>query len=185
MTKKDRNWDVLKEETILSCHIFSVLKSLRVNPLSKAEFEFLLIRGLDWVNVLGFTENDEIVMVRQYRHGAEQFTEELPGGCIEKGEDPKTAALRELSEETGYTSDNIEPIGVVYSNPAMYGMKNYFFLAKNCRKVSGQDLDDGEDVDVLTKPYYELLQNVKEGNFTHGLCTAAIGLYEIKKKDSA
>jgi ADP-ribose pyrophosphatase len=183
MSKIKNPWNILKEETVLSYPIFDVKKSLRRNPATEAEFEFLLVRGLDWVNVISFISEKEVVMVRQYRHGVEDFTLEFPGGCIEKGEEPQVAALRELSEETGYTTEsNLEYLGMVQANPAMYSMKNYFYIARNCKKTRKQNLDQGEDVEIIIKPYAELLSEVNKGKFLHGLCTAAIGLHEMKKR---
>ena len=174
-------WKVHEEETLLSCQIFSAIKSRRSNPDNGTEIEFLLVRGLNWVNVIALTPENEVILVKQYRPGVEKYTLELPGGCIEKDEDVKSAALREFSEETGYSSDDLEEIGVVNANPAMYNMRNYFYVARNCRKVGEQNLDSDEDVDVIKIPYRQLLEDVKSGKFDHGLCTAAIGLYELKK----
>ena len=176
-------WKILKEEIIAEYPIFSIKKSLRQNPLSKEEIEFILVNGLDWVNVLAFTENEELVLVRQYRHGIEEYTLELPGGCVEKHEqDAKKAAMRELLEETGYFSDDVQYLGALRPNPAMYNMRNTFFIARDCKKVGNQNLDQGEDIDIVVKPYAEILSTVKSGEFTHGMCTAAIGLYELNKK---
>lgn len=182
MKKDQQGWEITGEEEIASYPIFSIKKSRRVNPASQSEIELILFDGLDWVNVIAFTPSGDLILVNQYRHGSEEWTLEFPGGCIEKNEkDPKTAVLRELKEETGYEAGRVEYLGMLRPNPAMYNMRNYFFVAHDCKQVTTQSLDDGEDINVIVKPYREILDAVKAGNFTHGMCTAALALFELKK----
>ena len=58
-----------------------------------------MIETNDWVNVLAMTPKQEIILVRQFRYGTEEYSLEPPGGVIEKGEDPIVAGQRELLEE--------------------------------------------------------------------------------------
>ena len=182
MTAYKGKWKVISEHTYDSFPIFTLKKSIRENPASGAQIDFVRVDGLDWVNVMAFTANNEVVLVKQYRHGAEDYTLEFPGGCVEKEEsDPKISGMRELMEETGYsTVEDPEFLGVLRPNPAMYSMKNFFYIAKNCKLTSEQTLDSGEDIEIILMPFDELIGNVKSGKFNHGMCTAAVGLYLLK-----
>lgn len=185
-TNRTKNpWQIKSEDIVESYPIFTIKKSLRYHPATGEEMEFLLVDGLNWVNVIAFTEDDNLVMVRQYRHGIEDFTLELPGGCVEKSEaDPKDAGLRELLEETGYSPGEgaeVEFLTMLRPNPAMYNMKNFFYVARNCKLTHSQKLDEGEDIEIVLKPYNEIISSIKDGTFIHGMGAAALSLYELKR----
>ncbi len=72
---------------------------------------YFALETSDYVSVVALTQNDELVLVRQYRPAVEERTLELPSGHVDRGETPIVAAARELMEETGYVADTIEEIG--------------------------------------------------------------------------
>jgi 8-oxo-dGTP pyrophosphatase MutT (NUDIX family) len=86
----------------------------------------------DFANVLALTENNEAVLVRQFRVGSETTTLEIPGGMIDPNEDPMVAAKRELEEETGYVSDHWQFLGSINPNPAIMNNTLHMFVAKQC-----------------------------------------------------
>jgi ADP-ribose pyrophosphatase len=183
--KKKGNWEILREQVYDTFPIFSLRKSTRLNLRSNKSIDFVLFDGLDWVNVIPITEDNQVVLVRQYRHGCEDFTIEIPGGCVEKGEDPMDSARRELLEETGYTSDKLELLGSFHPNPPMYSMRCSSYVARCTRKIGEQELDGGEAIDVLLKPFDEFIEMVKDGRISHGLVIAAVGLYVMKDRNLA
>lgn len=180
MSTNKSGWKIIHDEVYESFPIFTLKKSRRVNPMTGKAIDFVRVEGLDWVNVAALTADNQLVLVRQYRHGAEDFTLELPGGCIEKGEDPAASGARELLEETGYSAGELEPLGVLYPNPAMYNMKNYFFLARNVKLTAPQALDGGEDIAVVLKPLDEVFEMVARGELMQGMTVAGLGLMQIK-----
>jgi ADP-ribose pyrophosphatase len=173
-------WKVESEITYESFPIFTLKKSRRINPRTKQPTDFVRIEGLDWANIISLTPNNEVVLIRQYRHGSEEFTIEIPGGCIEEGEDPGESALRELKEETGYKASTCEPLGWVRPNPALLSNKCYFFLAKNVEISGAQILDPGEDIQVFTQPLTQVIAQIQNGEITHALVVAAFGFLALK-----
>src|SRR5690606_37066895 len=78
--------------------------------------DYYVLEYPDWVNAFALTENNEVILIKQYRHAAGEVILEIPGGCIDPGETPEEAVKRELLEETGYDFESIEPLGSLYAN---------------------------------------------------------------------
>ena len=115
------------------------------------------------VAVLAITEENKIVLVRQYRKALERVLVEIPAGKLEKGEAPLETAKRELEEETGYVCEKMEPLHSFYTSPGFADELVHIFLAKGLTKKSEkQMLDDDEFVDVLEVTLEEALNMVKE-----------------------
>ena len=127
-----------------------------------------------WANIVALTKNNEVVLIRQYRHGVKDVLWEIPGGVVEDGEDPLEGVKRELLEETGYTASEFIQVGSLYPNPALQTNTVYYFLALNAEKVTSQSLDDGEDIEVHPVPMDDLIGMVRRGQFPHALMVAAL-----------
>jgi ADP-ribose pyrophosphatase len=127
-----------------------------------------------WANVLALTKNNEVVLVEQYRHGICELLLEFPGGVIDEGEDPLEGAKRELLEETGYAASTFIEVGKLYPNPAFQTNMLYCFLALDAEKVSEQNLDAGEDIEIQLVPFEEVIEMAKRGQFSHALQAAVL-----------
>lgn len=102
------------------------------------------------VMVVPATKEGELVMVRQYKHGGGEIVIEFPAGNIENKENSfLEAAKRELLEETGYASKEWEQCGVLINSPSKSAQKIRVYLAKNAEKISEQNLDEAEEIEVL------------------------------------
>src|SRR5689334_17123694 len=128
------------------------------NLLDATIFEFR-----SWANIVALTKDNEVVMVRQYRHGVCDVLLEFPGGVVEDGEDPMDGAKRELLEETGYSSSNLIEVAKIYPNPALQTNTLYCYLALDAEEVGVQSLDAGEDIEVQLMPLDELVKMAKQG----------------------
>ena len=127
-----------------------------------------------WANIVALTKGNEVVLVKQYRHGVCDVLLEFPGGVVEAGEDPMVGAERELLEETGYRAARLIQVGKIYPNPALQTNTLYCYLALDAEKVSVQNLDAGEDIEVHLLPLDELVEMAKRGEFPHALMTAVL-----------
>ena len=113
-------WQRRTKRRVLDTRIFGLDAHALVHPRTGDEHEFWILDAPDWCNIVPLTAGDEVVMVRQQRHGIGQETLELPGGMIDPDDpSPLEAARRELLEETGYRAGEIVPTGVIAPNPAM------------------------------------------------------------------
>ena len=172
-------WKVQSEHAYECFPIFTPKRSERINPRSGKIHAFFLIDGLDWANIIALTPKNEVVLVRQYRHGGDVMTTELPGGCVEKNEDPGASAQRELSEETGYSCSSITHLGTLFPNPALMSIRQSVYIGRDAVCSGGQELDPGEDIEVLTVPLSEALAMVRRGEIAHALMVAAFGLLTL------
>ena len=122
--------------------------------------------------VIALTADNRVVMMHEFRAGPEAWMHELPGGGVEKGEDPKVGALRELAEETGYEVGDITLLGNVCRDAYMNG-RWYYYFATGCRpSKAGRKLDPEEErqgAEVALISIDELIKNAKAGNMTDPL----------------
>jgi 8-oxo-dGTP pyrophosphatase MutT (NUDIX family) len=140
-------------------------------------FDAIAFEFRSWANVLALTKDQQVVVIRQYRHGVQEVLREFPGGVVEDGEDPRDGAMRELREETGYTAAEFIEVGRFYPNPALQTNTMYFYLALDAERSDGQHLDAAEEIDVELLPLDELIDQAKRGEFRHALQMA--GLFHV------
>ena len=114
------------------------------------------------VAIVPIDNDDNIIMVRQYRHPASLNLLEIPAGIIEDGEEPDVTALRELQEEIGYTSTNLRLLGGFWSSPGFTDEYMYGYLARNLVE-SHLPADEDEDISVEKIPTAKIEQLIKLG----------------------
>ena len=99
------------------------------------------------VCVLAITNENKVVMVRQFRYAHKLVSLEIPAGKLEPGEDPTLCGIRELEEETGYKAESFEFFAKMLPTPAYVGEVIYIYLARGLHKVA-QKLDEDEFLEV-------------------------------------
>lgn len=177
-----RDWEHLGEESLVHYKVFDVVKARRRSPRTGLDLGFFLIRTPDWVNVVALTTRDELLLVRQFRHGTRELSLEIPGGLIDPHEDdPADAARRELREETGYEAGELRPLGVMTPNPAIFGNRCHTYLATGCRPAGQLLQDQGEDIEVVVVPAARVPELVQNGEIHHALVLAALAFWRAER----
>lgn len=170
-------WEVISSEQEKLYGIFSLRTDRARSPRTGLEYDFYILESKEWINVIPITPENEIVLIRQYRHGIRAVTLEIPGGLVEDGASPEETAINELREETGYQARQMIPLGSVLANPAIQNNRCHTFLAKDVFLAGRQDLDDKEDIEVLLRPLSEIPSLIREGEINHSLILAAFLWY--------
>ena len=172
-----QRWEKLGQTLHAHTRIFDVQSVRYRHPGRKTERDFFVIDAPDWVNVIALTTDHRLVLVRQFRYGTNEFSLEIPGGVIERGEDPVVAGLRELREESGYSGANARLLGSVHPNPAMQNNRCHLVLVEGVQRRDDLEWDEDEEFEILTMPVEEVYQIAYRGGITHALVMDGLLLF--------
>lgn len=166
-------WDIIEDKKLLETPIFSLHQRELLPDKKKNTAPFVVLNAPDWINIIALTENQDVVLVEQYRAGIHESTLEIPGGMVDENEAPLEAARRELLEETGYQSENWLLLGKTSANPAFMNNYTSIFLAEECVKAGEQQLDGNEDIDIHLLELDRFLKLVQNSTVHHSVVVAA------------
>jgi ADP-ribose pyrophosphatase len=175
-----KRWERLDHKLLQKTRVFDLFVQHMRYPESGYEDDFYYLSISDWANVIALTDRQEVVLVKQYRFGIDDFSLEVPGGIVGDGESPLDAVLRELTEETGYVASGAESLGVVYPNPALQNNKMHYFLAQHVALKHGQTLDPAENITVHLIPLSEVPELISSQKIAHSLTICAFMYFYVK-----
>jgi len=146
--------DLFREKTFSSTYVFrGKIISLRQDKVTLPDGRESIREIVEHpgaVVVLALTNDDKMVMIRQFRKAADEVLWELPAGKVEPGENLKNCALRELEEETGYFSRKIKKLITFFSTPGFCNEKLTLFLAEDLEKRNkNEDADEFIEVELV------------------------------------
>jgi 8-oxo-dGTP pyrophosphatase MutT (NUDIX family) len=174
-------WKIVSSLLERRFRIFNIRTDAAVSPRTGKTHEFFILESAPWVNVIPLTAAEEVVLIRQYRHGIRQNTLEIPGGLVDPGDTPDRAALRELREETGYSGDYAKHIGTVHPNPAILDNRCHSYVVTGAQPTETQSMDEKEDIEVLLRPLGDIPGLIADGSIDHALVLCAF-LYFFQKE---
>jgi ADP-ribose pyrophosphatase len=170
-----KKWQVIQSQMLLNHRWCQVRQDVIKLPNGQIIDDFFVVVRPEIAVVLPITNNQEIVFVRQYRHGVGEILLELPAGSFDPNtEDAATAAMRELEEETGYIAAKVTLLGIQYDNPVKDTNKIHLFLAENVMHTGKQKLDTTEDIEVVLIPQESVLNKVMQGEICVAGTVAAL-----------
>lgn len=173
-----RPWPSSSRRSLLRTSVFSVEAHVARSPRTGQEHEFVVMDAPDWVNVIALADAEHLLMIRQYRHGSEQITLEIPGGVIDPTDgSPVAAARRELWEETGYRAKCIQYLGSVDPNPALQSNRCHTCLATDLGGDGRQELDGAEDIEVIKQSIVQIPDLIRQGVIRHALVVVGLCWY--------
>ena len=178
-------WKSGKREILYKGPIFDVAKVERTSTDGRCA-PFIEVAAPKWVTIIPVYRNKEgvpmVVMVDQFRHGSATVTREFPAGVVDEGETPKEAAVRELLEETGLVGSRVTLLGEINPNPAFMSNRAYFYLIEDVAPRAKQDLDENEQIDVLSVPLEEVVERMGTGIYDNGIMMIALGFFMREAK---
>jgi ADP-ribose pyrophosphatase len=154
--------------------LFRSRYDMRRHPHSRELMKRIVLESVDWVNVVALAEDGQAVMIRQFRFGVGYTTLEIPGGMVDPGESPETAARRELAEETGCSGGRWSYLGAVEPNPAVHDNLCHHFLAEGVVASGQQALSGGEAIRVEFMSLEALTEAARSGEIKHALALSAL-----------
>jgi ADP-ribose pyrophosphatase len=152
-----KKWKTLDSEYFYKTLFGNLRKDKCELPNGMVINDYYINEYSDWVNAIVITQENKVVLVEQYRYAGDDIFFEIPAGKIEENESYEEGILREVKEETGYTSMT-KPIklGEFMVNPATQTNKVITYLIMDAFKEFEQDLDDTEDIDVYLFDFKDL-----------------------------
>ena len=166
-----------KEHIINSEEIYrGKLLTLEVNTVelpNKSYSKREIVKHDGSAGVVAITENQEIILVKQYRAATGSFVVEIPAGIIEVGEEPLDTARRELYEETGYSSDEMEHFLDFYVSPGYSTEIIHLFITRDI-SLANKDDNVNEDIEIIKEPIKSAYNMIRNGNIMDSKTIIAI-----------
>jgi 8-oxo-dGTP pyrophosphatase MutT (NUDIX family) len=173
MSERLRPWRILSSEYRITSP-FLRLRADRVElPNGLIVEDYFVRESRGFCVVFALTEDDRVVLVRQYKHGIGQIVLELPAGAMDSGETPAACAERELREETGYGAGSLEHVRDFLTDPTNSNSRFHLFVARGVRLVAEPDPDDTEEIEVVLASRDEVRAMALDGRINAGSQVAA------------
>lgn len=163
------DWKIISSEYLTDKPYFTARKDKCITTGGKIIPEYYVVELDLTLCALGITEDDQAVMVKQYRHPVGKTLLEIPGGFVDKNEEPVKAIAREMLEETGYQFTKYEYLGEIAANPGILTNYTRLYLATGGKKVSDQQLDTNEEMIVELVPLDELIEKLLQNRIEQSL----------------
>jgi ADP-ribose pyrophosphatase len=126
-----------------------------------------------FVVIVALTSDERLVLVRQYRYGADSIHLEIPAGMLLENEEPTACALRELAEETGYAVEHCELAGEFFAEPVRSNARAFIYIGRGARKVGEPAPDPTEHLEVELVTLRSFRQMLSDGRIDTGASIAA------------
>lgn len=176
MTKDLPPWTIAASRHVHRDRWIAVRADDCVTEAGVAIAPYYVLEYPDWVQIVALDPDDNLVLVRQYRHGLGRVSLELPAGTMDPEDaDPVAAAARELLEETGYGgAARMRLVGTLSPNPANHANRAHVVLAEGVVPTRPPAVDGTEVIAVELLPYREALRRATDGTMVHAIHIACL-----------
>lgn len=159
-------WKLIKKEVLHKDYWNSVVKNTYLMSNRKINKDYVILDCRPVITVCAITNDNKVILIREYKQGIERFMMQLPAGYVDDNEDLEEAAKRELEEETGFTAEKFVKLGTLHSAAGKAKMINHGFLAVNAKKEKEQKLDENENVEIILVELRKALKMIEEGSLS-------------------
>jgi ADP-ribose diphosphatase len=178
------NYTIKKSDLIYKGKVFDIkVDKIKYNSGNEAYREVVLHPG--GAVVVGVTNENKIVLVKQHRYPMNKILIELPAGKLDKDEDPQLCAARELEEETGYRSNKLEKLGSIFTTPGYSSEELHIYIALDLDKGNHNREEGEEEMELLEYTLEEIEIMVADNQIVDGKTISGIFLYQnwLKKQN--
>ncbi len=169
----------LEGEVIYKGHVVKLERDKVLCPNGNESYREI-VRHNGGAAILCVTDNDEIILERQFRYAYDEVIYEIPAGKLEAGEDPYEAALREFEEETGNKAETLEHLCDIYPTCGYSSEVIHIYLAKDFIKTHN-NLDDDEVIELEYVKIDEVKKMILDGRIKDAKTICALTTYLLKK----
>ncbi len=163
MNMKSPKWTIDSSKYIVNDRFLKLRVDSCTTPQGGKVGTYYVLELDDWVNCIAIDSDDNVIMLRHYRHGVQKYLMEFIGGGMEKTDtSPEAAAKRELEEETGYTGGSFYHVGTSYPNPANHTNQVHTFLAVGGKISQDQNLEVGETITLEKIPFKTVIEQMSK-----------------------
>jgi ADP-ribose pyrophosphatase len=174
MDERLRPWRIVSSEYRIDTK-FLRLRVDRVElPSGVIVDEYFVRESRGFCVIFALTTSDDVLLVRQYKHGVAKIITELPAGMIDAGEAPAECAVRELAEETGYTGSAPEFVRTFHADPTNATAQFHLFIVRDAVFTRVQQLDLTEDIEVQRASVDEVRAMALDGRIAGASQVAAV-----------
>ena len=176
-------WKVLTSEYVSRKFWYTVRRDQVQLPNGTIIPEYWINEYLPWVNVVAVTEDDRVLLVRQYRHGSGAVHFEIPAGTTDATDtDVESAARRELLEETGHGGGRWSPLMTLSANPALQNNLTYTFLAEGVVPMKAADPGASEDLRLHAVPIGDIEAMIEARDMIQSLHVAPLLKFLLNRR---
>lgn len=183
MTDEELKWKTLSSEYLFTDTWLTARKDRCERNDGQIIDPYYVFEFPEWVTAFAVTQEDEILVVKQYRHALGEVCIELPGGCVDKTDvNYEDAIRRELMEETGYAFESVHALGRISANPSTNSNLMHMFIASGGKKVAEQQLDENEQIEIMKISFEELYSLLDEKRIVQAMHMTTI-FYALRYLD--
>ncbi len=181
MSDDPLKWKTLSSEYLFNDTWLKARKDVCQRPDGKIVNPYYVMEYMTWATGVAFTEDNKVILVKQYRHALGETCIETPGGCVDATDaNTEVAIRRELLEETGYEFSSAEYLGRTSANPSTNNNLLHMYLLQGGKKVQEQQLDANEEIEILLVTIPELLQMLDRNEIMQSMHVTAL-FFALKK----
>lgn len=174
-TTADTSWQLVERRELGTSPRATLYANTYHLPDGSERADYFVVEERSGTLVVAVTEQDEVLLVGQYRAAVGAFLWELPAGALEPGEsDPEDRARAELREETGYVAAEWHALGTFHAAPHRSTETDHAYLALAATPTGEQNLDPGESVRVRLVPLADAERMIEEGEICSGPAIVAL-----------
>jgi len=169
-----QQWKTLVTEEIFNSRWLRLRRDTCRLPNGREIDDYYVVEAPFGAAIVALTEDSELVLVRQYKHGLGKIVLELPAGNVDDDEEPADTIVRELREETGYVASDVKFVATLSTKPARMSAQTFIYFASNVKQEAQQQQKDNEVINIVLMPVKELPSLIKRGDIVTETSLAAL-----------